>query len=311
MRLRIFTEPQQGASYDQLLTVARTAEVCGFEAFFRSDHYLKMGSASGLPAYTDAWTTLAGLARDTRSIRLGTLVSPVTFRSVGTFPAVVTEVDHMSAGRVEVGLGAGWYEAEHLAYGLAFPSLGTRYDLLEDQLAILHGVWSTEAGGVFERDGLTVRVRIEADPFRPVQRPHPPIVMGGRGGPRNSRLAATYADEFNISFVTPEVMRAAHDSVRRACEHQGRDPKSVVFSAGLVTCCGTTEAELSRRAAAIGREVADLRENGLAGTPAEIVEKISVYAEAGAGRIYLQILDLSDLDHLRLLAEEVQSSVTS
>ncbi len=311
MRLRIFTEPQQGASYDQLLGVARTAEECDFDAFFRSDHYLKMGSASGLPAYTDAWTTLAGLARDTRSIRLGTLVSPVTFRSVGTFPAVVTEVDHMSAGRVEVGLGAGWYEAEHVAYGLPFPSLGARYELLEDQLAILHGVWSTKAGGVFERDGLTGRVRIEADPFRPVQRPHPPIVIGGRGGPRNSRLAATYADEFNISFVTPELMRDAHDSVRRACEHQLRDPASVVYSVGLVTCCGTTEAELSRRAAAIGREVAELRENGLAGTPAEVLDKISAYTDAGAGRIYLQILDLSDLDHLRLLGEDVQPAVRS
>ncbi len=192
MRLRIFTEPQQGASYDQLLTVATTAEECGFEAFFRSDHFLKMGDASGLPAYTDAWTTLAGLARDTRTIRLGTMVTPVTFRPVGTFPAVVAQVDHMSGGRVEVGLGAGWYEAEHTAYGLPFPPLGRRYDLLEDQLAVLHGVWSAPASGLFEHDGFTGRVEMQADSFRPVQRPHPPIVIGGRGGPRNSRLAAAY-----------------------------------------------------------------------------------------------------------------------
>jgi F420-dependent oxidoreductase-like protein len=307
MQLRIFTEPQQGASYDQLLAVAATAEQCGFDAFFRSDHYLKMGSASGLPAYTDAWTTLAGLARDTRTIRLGTMVTPVTFRPVGTFPAIATEVDHMSQGRVEIGLGAGWYEAEHAAYGLPFPALAKRYDLLEDQLAILHGVWAADTGTVFERAGLTCNVRMQADSFRPAQRPHPPIVIGGRGGPRNSRLAATYADEFNISFVMPDVMREAHDSVRKACEDQHRDPSSVIFSIGLVTCCGSNETEVSRRAAAIGREVDELRQNGLTGTPAEVLDKISVYTDAGAQRIYLQILDLADLDHLRLVAEQVQA----
>lgn len=311
MRLRIFTEPQQGASYDQLLAVATTAEECGFEAFFRSDHYLKMGEASGLPAYTDAWTTLAGLARDTHTIRLGTMVTPVTFRPVGTFPAVVSEVDHMSAGRVELGLGAGWYEAEHSAYGLGFPALRRRYDLLEDQLAILHGVWSAPAGTFFKHDGLTCRVEMQADSFRPVQRPHPPIVIGGLGGPRNSRLAATYADEFNISFVAPDVMRNAHDAVRRACDAQGRDPTSVVFSVGLVTCCGSSESEMTRRAAAIGRQLKELRRNGLTGTPSEILDKIASYRQAGAERFYLQILDLSDLDHLRLIAEAVQSQLAN
>jgi F420-dependent oxidoreductase-like protein len=309
MRLRIFTEPQQGASYDRLLAVATTAEACGFEAFFRSDHYLKMGAASGLPAYTDAWTTLAGLARDTRTIRLGTMVTPVTFRPVGTFPAVVTQVDNMSGGRVEVGLGAGWYEAEHAAYGLVFPPPGRRYDLLEDQLAILHGVWSAPGGGIFEYDGLTCRVQMQADSFRPAQRPHPPIVIGGRGGPRNSRLVATYADEFNISFVSVDVMRGAHDGVRHACQAQGRDPSSIVFSVGLVTCCGSSETEVARRAAAIGRDVEELRQNGLTGTPAEILDKIASYRRAGADRLYLQILDLSDLDHLRLIAETVQAEL--
>jgi alkanesulfonate monooxygenase SsuD/methylene tetrahydromethanopterin reductase-like flavin-dependent oxidoreductase (luciferase family) len=213
----------------------------------------------------------------------------------------------MSQGRVAVGLGAGWYEAEHTAYGLPFPALGKRYDLLEDQLAILHGVWTADAGGVFERQGLTGTVRMQADSFRPAQRPHPPIVMGGQGGPRNSRLAATYADEFNISFVPSAAMRDAHDSVRRACEKRDRDPSSVVYSIGLVTCCGSTDAEISRRASAIGRDVEELRQNGLAGTPAEILDKISTYTDAGAQRIYLQILDLSDLEHLRLLAEQVQA----
>jgi alkanesulfonate monooxygenase SsuD/methylene tetrahydromethanopterin reductase-like flavin-dependent oxidoreductase (luciferase family) len=307
MGMRIFTEPQQGASYDQLLSVARTAEECGFDAFFRSDHYLKMGSGSGLPAYTDAWITLAGLARDTSSIRLGTLVTPVTFRPIGTFPAIVTEVDHMSQGRVEVGLGAGWYKDEHDAYGLAFPPGPARYDLLEDQLGVLHGVWSAAAGSTFEHDGRTCTVRLQADSFRPAQRPHPPIILGGQGGPRGARLAATFADEFNVSFVPPAAMKAVHDSVRKSCEAIGRDPTTLVWSVGQVLCCGRSEAEVARRAAATGREVSELRQNGLAGSPAEILDKLATFVEAGAERFYLQVLDLSDLDHLHLVAEEVQA----
>jgi F420-dependent oxidoreductase-like protein len=306
MSLRVFTEPQQGASYDQLLAVARTAEICGFGAFFRSDHYLKMGSASGLPAYTDAWTTLAGLARDTSGIRLGTLVTPVTFRPVGSFPVVVSQVDQMSGGRVEVGLGAGWYQQEHEAYGLPFPPTGQRYDRLEDQLAILHGVWAAAPGTTFTYDGRTTSVRLEADPLRPAQQPHPPIVLGGMGGPRGARLAATYADEFNVAFVPAELMKQRHDAVRQTCDKRGRDPGSIVWSTALVVCCGRTEAEVSRRATAIGRDVAELRQNGLAGSPAEVIAKLGTYAAAGAERFYLQVLDLTDLDHLRLVAEDVQ-----
>ncbi|MGH9106386.1 MAG: LLM class flavin-dependent oxidoreductase [Acidimicrobiales bacterium] len=309
MGLRIFTEPQQGASYEQLLAVARTAEQCGYEAFFRSDHYLKMGSATGLPAYTDAWTTLAGLARDTRSVRLGTLVTPVTFRAIGTFPAVVAQVDHMSGGRVEVGLGAGWYREEHDAYGLAFPGPGARYDLLEDELEILHGLWSTGPGGTYERAGLTCHVHLEADPLRPVQKPHPPIILGGRGGPRNARLAASFADEFNISFVPVGTMKDVYGSVRKACEELGRDPASLVWSLGQVLCCGQSEAEVARRAQAIGRDAAELRQNGLAGSPSEVLDKLGSFVEAGAQRFYLQVLDLSDLDHLRLVATEVMPHV--
>jgi len=305
MALRIFTEPQQGASYDQLLAVARTAEECGFGAFFRSDHVLKMGAVSGLPGVTDAWVTLAGLARDTSTIRLGTLVSPVTFRPIGGFAVAATEVDHMSGGRIEVGLGAGWYEGEHVAFGLPFPPVGVRYDLLEDQLAILHGVWSTPAGTQFELIGLTCTVSIEADTVRPHQRPHPPLVLGGQGGPRSARLAAAYADEYNVAFSPAETMRGIHDRVRAACEEAGRDPATVVRSVGQVLCCGQTEAEVARRAAAIGRDVAELRENGLAGSPAEVLEKLGRFADSGAERFYLQVLDLSDLDHLRLVAEEV------
>lgn len=305
MGLRIFTEPQQGATYEQLLAVARAAEECGFEGFFRSDHFLKMGSATGLPSYTDAWTTLAGLARETRSVRLGVLVSPPTFRAVGTFPVIASQVDHMSHGRLEVGLGAGWYQEEHEAYGLAFPTGRARHDLLEDQLAVLHGVWSAPQGGLFVRTGLTCSVRLQADPLRPAQRPHPPIILGGRGGPRSARLAATYADEYNISFVPVGVMKNVHDSVRKGCEQLGRDPADLVYSVGQVLCCGESETDVARRAGAIGRDVEELRENGLAGSPAEVLDKLATFVGAGAQRFYLQVLDLSDLDHLRLVAEEV------
>lgn len=305
MALRIFTEPQQGASYEQLLAVARTTEECGFDAFFRSDHYLTIGAAIGSPGYTDAWITLAGLARETKSIRLGTLVSPVTFRAVGTFVVIATQVDQMSGGRVEVGIGAGWFEAEHEAYGLPFPPVGKRYDLLEDQLEILHGVWSAPPGTPFEFTGRTCGVSLDADSLRPVQRPHPPIVMGGSGGPRSGRLAAAYADEYNVAFRDSAETRRIHDEVRRACEQYGRDPSSVTWSAAQVVCCGSSDAEIARRAAAIGHGVAGLRESGFAGSPDEVLEKLGRFAEQGVERFYLQVLDLSDLDHLRLLAEEV------
>lgn len=305
MALRIFTEPQQGASYEQLRTFAAASEEAGFSAFFRSDHVLKMGSASGLPAVSDAWITLAGLARDTSTIRLGTLVSPVTFRSVGTFPVIAGQVDQMSGGRLEVGLGAGWYEAEHRAFGLPFPAVGARYDLLDDQLAILHGAWSTAPGETFTYAGRTCSVDIEADTLRPAQRPHPPIVLGGQGGPRSARLAVTYAAEYNTPFVPAETMRETHDRVRKACERAARDPATMVFSVGQVVCCGRTPAEVSKRAAAIGRDVDELRENGLAGSPAEVLAKLGAFAASGADRFYLQLLDLTDLEHLRLIGEEV------
>jgi F420-dependent oxidoreductase-like protein len=305
MTLRIFTEPQQGASYDQLLAVAQTAEECGFGAFFRSDHVLKMGSVSGLPAVTEAWITLAGLARDTSTIRLGTLVTPVTFRQLGLFTVTASQVDQMSGGRVEVGLGAGWYDDEHTAFGIPFPATRDRYDLLEDQLAILHGAWNASPESTFEHKGLTESVSINADTVRPAQRPHPPIVLGGRAGARSSRLAVAYADEYNTAFVPAETMRETHERIRHACEEAGRDPSSITYSVAQVLCCGADEAEIARRAAAIGRKPAELREDGLAGTPAEVIDKIGVLADNGAERFYLQVLDLSDLDHLRLIAEEV------
>jgi F420-dependent oxidoreductase-like protein len=305
MALRIFTEPQQGASYEQLLTYARAAEKGGFGAFFRSDHVLKMGSVSGLPAVTDAWVTLAGLARDTSTIRLGTLVTPVTFRPPGMFTVTAAQVDQMSGGRLEIGLGAGWYEAEHQAFGLAFPGVTDRYDLLEDQLEILHGAWSAAPGETFSFTGRTCSVTIAADTVRPAQVPSPPIVLGGQGRSRSARMAAAFAAEYNTAFVPAPAMKEVHDRVRSACEQADRDPETMVYSVGQVVCCGRNDAEIARRAKAIGREVDELRENGLAGTPAEVLEKLGRFEASGAGRFYFQMLDLADLDHLALISEEV------
>jgi F420-dependent oxidoreductase-like protein len=309
--LRIFTEPQQGASYDELLAVARLAESSGFDAFFRSDHILKMGDVSGLPGVTDAWITLAGLARDTSRIRLGTLVTPVTFRQPGMFAVIAAQVDQMSGGRVDIGLGAGWYGAEHEAFGLPFPHIGARYDLLEDQLAILHGAWTAKTGETVSVEGRTTAVSIIADTIRTAQHLGPPIVLGGQGKARSARLAATYAAEYNVGFQSAASTKEIHDLVRSACEAAGRDPATMVFSAAQVVCCGENDADIARRAAAIGRDVDELRANGLAGTPADLIDKLGDYREHGVGRFYLQVLDLNDLDHLRLIAEQVQPHAPS
>ncbi|GAA0398885.1 MULTISPECIES: LLM class F420-dependent oxidoreductase [Micromonospora] len=305
MELRIFTEPQQGATYDDLLAVARRAEETGFGAFFRSDHYLKMGSVSGDPGPTDAWTTLAGLARDTRSIRLGTLMTAATFRLPGPLAITVAQVDQMSGGRVELGIGTGWYDAEHSAYGIPFPALGERFDRLEEQLAIITGMWRTPAGQTFDYTGRHYQVSDSPALPKPVQRPHPPILLGGMGAKRTPQLAARYADEFNLPFVSIADTVTQFERVRAACERIDRDPTELVWSNALVLCCGKDDAEVARRAAAIGREPDELRENGVAGTPAEVVDKIGQYAAVGSQRIYLQVLDLGDLDHLDLVAGEV------
>jgi F420-dependent oxidoreductase-like protein len=304
VQLRIFTEPQQGASYDDLLAVARTAEECGYDAFFRSDHFLKMGDASGLPGPTDAWAALAGLARDTATIRLGTLVTSATFRLPGPLAVTVAQVDAMSGGRVELGLGAGWYEAEHTAYGIPFPPLGERFERLEEQLAIVTGLWATPAGERFSFTGTHYRVVDSPALPKPLQAPLP-VIVGGGGPRRTPRLAATYAAEFNLAFRSVEAFVEQTGRVRAACEAVGRDPATLVMSAALVLCCGEDEAEVERRATAIGRQPDELRRNGAAGTVDEVVATLAAWRESGAERVYLQVLDLGDLDHLRLVAERV------
>jgi F420-dependent oxidoreductase-like protein len=303
--LRIFTEPQQGASYDDLLTVAREAEALGFDAFFRSDHYLWMGDSSGLPGPTDSWVTLAGLARDTERIRLGTLVTAATFRLPGPLAISVAQVDAMSGGRVELGLGAGWFEQEHSAYGIPFPPQGERFARLEEQLAIITGLWETPIGEQFSFEGAHYQLTDSPALPKPAQSPRPPVIVGGWGRSRTPKLAARFADEFNVPFAQPKDFRPAVDAVSVACEAAGRDPASMRFSAAVVVCCGEDEDEFRRRAAAIGRKPEELRENGVAGTVNEVNDKLGAFVDAGAERVYLQVLDLHDLDHLRLIADEV------
>jgi alkanesulfonate monooxygenase len=304
MELRVFTEPQQGASYDDLLAVARAAEDLGYGAFFRSDHYLGMGTR-GEPGPTDAWITLAGLARDTSRIRLGTLMTSATFRHPGLLAISVAGVDQMSGGRVELGIGAGWFEAEHTAYGIPFPGTRERFDRLEESLEVVTGLWRTPPGEQFGFDGKHYRLVDSPALPKPVQQPGPPILVGGKGRRRTPALAARFADEFNIPFESVDFTRTQLGRVRDACDALGRDDDALVYSNALVLCCGRDEAEVRRRADAIGRDVEELREHGLAGTPAEVVDRIGRYAEVGSSRVYLQVLDLSDLEHLELVASEV------
>jgi F420-dependent oxidoreductase-like protein len=301
--LCIFTEPQQGASYDTLLAVARRAETLGFGGFFRSDHFLKMGGVSGLPGPTDAWVTLAGLARETSTIRLGTLVTPITFRGPGLLAVSVAQVDQMSGGRVELGIGAGWYEAEHTAYGFDFPGAAERFDDLENQLAIIDGLWNTPVGETFSHAGKVHSVTDSPGLPKPAQNPLP-IIMGGGGPTRTPALTAKYATEYNVAFAPVEVFIERKHRVEAACEATNRK-RPMRYSLGIVVCAGADDAEVARRAAAIGRTPAELRKDGAAGSAEETAATIRTFIDVGAERIYLQILDLSDLDHLDFIANEV------
>jgi len=307
VQLRIFTEPQQGADYETLLRVARKTEECGYDAFFRSDHFLKMGGVSGLPGPSDAWIVLAGLARETSRIKLGTLMTAATFRYPGPLAIAVANVDNMSGGRVEFGIGAAWFESEHQAYGIPFPSLRERFDRLEEQLAIITGMWVTPEDETFSYDGTYYQVK--DSPALPKPRAgKPPVLIGGGGPRRTPQLAALYADEFNVGFRSISDSGALFDRVRTACAAVDRTSK-MAYSVAQIVCCGSNDAEIARRAAAVGREVDELRENGLAGTPQEVVEKIARFAEVGCERVYLQVLDLHDLEHLELVAREVMPRV--
>ena len=304
MQLRVMTEPQEGATYDDLLGVAQEAERLGFNGFFRSDHFQNISSDPG-PGSTDAWITLAGLARETATIRLGTMVSSATFRLPGPLAIAVATVDAMSGGRVELGLGTGWFDAEHASYGIPFPPIGERFDLLEEQLTVITGLWTTPPGERFSFAGEHVTVRDSPALPKPVQQPRPPIIVGGKGPRRTPRLAARFADEFNVAFSSLDDTAAAITRVREACEATGRDPDTMVYGAAQTLALGQDEDEVRRRAAAIGRSATELRRDQLGGTVEEVVDKIGRFGGVGASRMYLQVLDLHDLDQLRLVAAEV------
>jgi len=303
MRLRIFTEPQQGASYDDILAVAQATERLGFDAFFRSDHYLAMGDhVSGLPGPTDAWTTLAGLARETERIRLGTLVSSVTYRPPGVLAIQVAQVDQMSGGRVELGLGTGWFEQEHLAYGIPFPA--KRFGMLEEQLEVITGLWGTPVGESYSFAGEHYTLVDSPALPKPTQA-RVPVIVGGGGAKRTPALAARFATEFNLPFPDFADIPGKFAGVRAACDAVGRDPLELTYSVALIAVAGSDETEFRRRAAVVGREPAELREHGVAGTAAEIVDRLGALADDGVECVYLQIMDLADLDQLEFIAADV------
>ena len=306
MRVSLFTEPHRGATYDDQLRLARFAEDSGFEGFLRADHYQSMGADPGLPGPTDAWLTLAGLARETSRLRLGTLVSSATFRLPGPLAIMVAQVDAMSGGRIELGLGAGWLEREHTSYGIPYPPLGERFDRLEEQLAIITGLWTTPDGERYSYEGKHYRLLDAPALPKPVQRPGPPIIIGGRGARRTPELAGRFADEFNMPFKTVSETAAAFERVRAASQRYDR---SVALSAGIVVALGRTDAEAQRRAAPLHVPSALPPEDPVVGSPDALVQRIGEFAEIGATRVHLRVIDMSDLDHVELVASQVLPQV--
>jgi F420-dependent oxidoreductase-like protein len=310
MRLRIDTEPEYGTDYDELLAFALLAEHLGFDGFFCADHYGYATPSHGPPGPLDAWTTLAGLARDTHRLRLGTLVSPVTFRLPGPLALIVAQVDRMSGGRIELGLGAGHTEGEHTAHGIPFPPTAERFDRLREQLEIITGLWRTPEGSQFSYRG--ERYAMEDNPARPkpLQDPHPPIILGGRGAKRTPALAAAFADELNVSYLSPADSAAAYERARAACRGIGRDPATLRLTSTQLLACGTSRAEVERRLQRVRVPVTGVLPHAAVGSPATVIDRLTRLAEVGAETVYLHCWDVSDGDHLRLVADEVAPAVT-
>ena len=304
MEYCLFTEPQEGFDYDDQLAFALAAERLGFDAYFRSDHYLRMAPGDPGPGGTDAWTTLAGLARETSTIRLGTLVSSATHRIPGVLAVQVAQVDRMSGGRVEFGLGTGWFEREHRAYGIPFPA--KRFGILEEQLEIITGLWQTPVGERFDFAGRHYTVEDSPALPKPVQS-RVPVIVGGGGPSRTPAIAARFATEFNIGFVAEDVVAEKFAGVRAACESADRDPETLKLSVAMPTLAGATDADLERRAANLGRPLQAFRDapGGIAGGRDEIVAKVERLRALGAERVYLQVLDIRDLEQVEFLGAEV------
>ncbi|WP_236792607.1 LLM class F420-dependent oxidoreductase [Amycolatopsis sp. GM8] len=300
-RLRVLMEPRHGASYDEILALARAAEDAGFDAFFRSDHLLGVDAQDRTYRPTDCWTTLGGLARDTSRVRLGALVGAATFRAPGLLATIVASVDEMSGGRVELGLGTAWYEREHDAFGIPFPPRGERFDRFEEQLEIITGLWRAGEGEEYSFQGKHYRIDANAATPRTTQRPHPPVIVGGSGPKRTPAIAARFADEFNGALGGD--LRERYAVFARACEAIGRDPDEARRSAVLPVACGRTPAESERRGEVMGSAL--IRANALIGTPAEVTDRVGTLREAGADTVYFHIYDIHDLEHIALLGAEV------
>jgi F420-dependent oxidoreductase-like protein len=309
MQVCIFTEPHRGATFEDQLRFARHVEERAFNGFFRADHYQAMGSSDGYPGPTDAWVTLGALARATSRIRLGTLVSSVTFRLPGPLAIMAAQVDQMSHGRVELGIGAGWYEKEHTSYGIPFPPLRERFDLLTEQIEIIAGLWATPVGERFSYQGKHYQLADAPALPKPVQQSGVPFIIGGRGARRTPELAARYATEFNAAFQSVEEAEQTFRRVREASERVGRDSSGrapLSLSVGAVVACGRTDAEARRRADVLYEANSALpSEDPVIGSPGQLVDRIGRFAAIGADRTYLRLTDLSDLDHLDLIADEV------
>jgi F420-dependent oxidoreductase-like protein len=302
MRMRVLLEPHHGASYDQILALARAAEEAGFDAFFRSDHYLGIDADETGYRPTDSWTTLAGLAVQTERVRLGTLMTASTYRRPGPLAITVATVDAMSGGRAELGIGAAWYEREHRYFGIPFPSLGERFDRLAEQLDVITGLWATTPGERFSYHGKYYELEECASIPRPSQQP-PPIIVGGAGPRRTPELAARFADEFNSGMAEGVAERFAN--FRRICEQAGRDPAGVRLSTTLPVCCGQTRAEAARRAEALGEPGLRMLRLGVTGDPADVTGRLTELAEAGADTVYCHLYDVNDVEHILLLGREV------
>jgi F420-dependent oxidoreductase-like protein len=324
MRFALMIEPQQGMTYGDQVAVAKRAEANGFESIFRSDHYASFPGPAGRPT-TDAWAVLAGLARDTDRIGLGALVSPVTFRHPGNFAKVVTTVDEMSGGRIEVGVGAGWNDLEHRQLGLPFPPITERADLLEDTLAILHGLWGEPDGWSYAGHTVSVEeanfhpkpVDVPGRPRTAIGGARPRILIGGGGTPRSYRLAARYADEFNLNAKSPDHTRAAYADLDAACRAIGRDPGTLSRSAMVGVLVGRSETEMSARVAAAiqafgsdADDVAWLEERTtrwVSGMPDEARAAVRRYEAAGVERLMLQDFLPWDLDMIDVMGEALIS----
>lgn len=306
MQLCLMIEGQEGVSWEQWLALARACERHGIPALFRSDHYLNLDGLHPERGALDAWSTINALAAVTTTLRLGTMVSPATFRHPSALAKAVTTADHVSGGRIELGLGAGWHEVEHRAHGFPFPPTGERMEILEEQLQIVLGNWNSSP---FSFDGRHYTLRdLDAQP-KPVQLPHPPLIMGGLAGPRSAALAARYADEYNTVFPTVDDVRERRARIVEACERAGRTPIPLSVMTGVIV--GADAAELSARARQVdeirgaepGTLLTDPPSGWIVATVDEAVERFAALRDAGVTRVMCQHLAHDDLDAVALLAE--------